>query len=322
MKKTRKEILKSLQQRPLNLCEKEQLRVKRNKAVVEKDRGKDTLLVDVSALAYQLFYNKCGGVHKAEIREIVKASLLEYLLDLCVSFNTAKVVLCWDSRTSEREKRLPTYKAGRLVYKTPSEIEKLVEMKKALSEFRKKIVPMLGWNSFQQKGYESDDLIAFLVRTLQSAKGRRIIVANDGDLFQLLSTNTHYFSVKMQTMIEPHHFVSKFNYRHTEVIAFKALSGCKSDNIKGVPSIGEVTATKFLQGGDKALVTKTEEKINTHLKKVMLNRDLIEIPYAGTKLPKLVPFGLNMTGFVKLCKRMGHVRLLRKKGFYEKFFNG
>lgn len=184
-------------------------------------------------------------------------------------------------------------------YLTPSELEKLLQMKKTVRYFRK-VANKIWGNCFVQKGIESDDLIAIIARSAPETDF--IIVANDGDLFQLIRHNIECFHIGMNTLIGQGDYIRKFGWHPSYVIAMKCISGCTSDHIAGIGKVGIVGVTKFLQGhAEPVLVQRIADRIDIALER----KRLIALPFESTRLPRLQPFTINEKALVRFCKKLG-----------------
>jgi DNA polymerase-1 len=106
--------------------------------------------------------------------------------------------------------------------------------------------------SFGTAGYEADDLLGTLARQA-SARGdvEVVIVTGDSDMFQLIAPRVRVLTFGRQigeTIVYDEAAVMKrYGLQPRQLIDFKSLKGDPSDNVPGVPGIGEKTATKLLQ---------------------------------------------------------------------------
>lgn len=308
--KTVKDVLKELTPCKMILTRKHTKRLNANSSKLSKKIP--LLLVDVSSIAYQVFYRLCAGskCKLNEVGEVIENGVLKTILDLCVHFQSPYVVLLFDSRVSNREKIYPAYKEYRRTRKEdPAELKKKIAMKETLSS----MYPALkerGLNCFKQKGIEADDLIAVLAKGLSFRSQPIIIVANDGDLYQLISPHVSVFNIRMQTLIGPKEFLGEHGYPCERVVAIKCLMGCASDNVKGVPKIGEKRAKDFVLGDTAYLPL-----VLSHKKLLKENLRLVSLPFEGTQIPRFQKFTFDQPAFKKLCNRMGV-----RSSVYEKVF--
>ena len=155
-----------------------------------------------------------------------------------------KVVVAWDSKTSanKRKELYPDYKAGRVKPGDDfyAQIPLLQEMIKAF-----------GWEFVECDNYEADDIIGTLAKQAAAQGTEVIIVSGDKDLTQLATDDvTVYITRKGITDIEkytPAHIEEKYGLTPAQIIDMKGLMGDQSDNIPGVPGVGEKTAIKLLK---------------------------------------------------------------------------
>lgn len=287
-------------------------RLKRNYAILSDNRC-PVLLVDVSSIAYHTFFTQCAGLKATleEVPQIIQIKLLKQILELVQVFTTNKVLLCWDSKKSVRKEMYKQYKAKRHSALDEKEQKKILAMKKALAEFRRKIAPRLNINSLFQKGYESDDLIAVMTNTYKGTAIEFIIVANDADLFQLLRPNVQVLSITMKALIGVREFIARYRCHPRTVVAVKSISGCHSDNVKGIKGIGEKRMEQFLTG---TLALDKRQLILDSWDIIKRNRKLVELPLEGVKLPKLHPCDWNLDGFGWVCGYLGIQNVFAKKG--------
>ena len=162
-----------------------------------------------------------------------------------------KVVVAWDKAHTSTKKRLeiyPEYKAGRV--KPPEDfyvqIPLLVDLIKAL-----------GWGFLECDEYEADDIIGTLAKQADEESGEdgkckweTYIVSSDLDMLQIVDENTKmYRLLKGFSELEELDVAAveaKYGILKEQFLELKALKGDNSDNIPGVPGIGEKGAVKLL----------------------------------------------------------------------------
>ena len=117
----------------------------------------------------------------------------------------------------------------------------------------KKLLGLLGIKIYECEGFEADDILGTLSKQAEEIGIETIIVSGDRDLLQL-ATDTLKIKIPKtkggKTEVEDYYaadVVSKYGVTPKEFIEVKALMGDSSDNIPGVPSIGEKTAVKIIQ---------------------------------------------------------------------------
>lgn len=182
-------------------------------------------------------------------------------------------------RPTERLKKYAAYKGTR--DKTPTEMaEQIPYIKEILAAYN---IPML-----EVEGHEADDIIGTLARQASGAGLETIIVTGDRDTLQLVSpTVSVWLTRRGITDVEIYDEAAvKERYELTplQLIDLKALMGDSSDNIPGVPGIGEKTGIKLLKEANTldALLAhpeaysskKTLERLRTYHDQALLSRDL------------------------------------------------
>jgi len=115
----------------------------------------------------------------------------------------------------------------------------------------REVVEALGIPAFGVEGYEADDVLGTLARQASERGIDVVIVTGDTDTFQLIGPKVRVLTFSRQfgemVLYDETAIQTRYGLRPRQLIDFKALKGDPSDNIPGVPGIGEKTATKLLQ---------------------------------------------------------------------------
>jgi len=242
------------------------------------------LVIDCSYLCYRSLHT-LGDLSQGEKKVGIIFGFLRQILKLSDQFKTNKFVFCWDSRKSYRKLIYPDYKGQRRVDMTEEESENYEIALEQFDEIREKVLPYMGFNNiFHQTGYEADDLIAHIVYRIPDDT---VIVSADKDLFQLLRKD-RFTPVKMwnfNAINDEDRFSGDwFGLKPKDWIKVKAIAGCTSDNIAGLPGVGDLTAAKYVAG---ALKQERLDAIKNRLSKFesgyALNHRLVALPYGGIK---------------------------------------
>ena len=195
-------------------------------------------------------------------------------------------VICFDSGPSTfRRELFPAYKAAR-VY-NPVESGSWLMLKEFLDLAHLPYVT--------QEGVEADDLIADYVRR-KKPDDKITIVSADKDFFQLLNGWVEIMSPNDPEPWTTFRFRSVYKIHPEHYGKVLALAGDSSDNIPGVPRVGDKTAIKLLNkhGNDLDLVLSEESLMAFQRDRVEQNFKLIDLINAGAmieRLPPLVRFG-------------------------------
>ncbi|MFD6419910.1 DNA polymerase I [Streptomyces sp. NPDC060194] len=185
------------------------------------------------------------------------------------------------SRKTWRSKEFPEYKANRS--KTPDEFAGQVEL---IGE----ILDAMHVQRFAIDGFEADDVIATLATQAEAAGFDVLIVTGDRDSFQLITDHVTVLyptkGVSELTRFTPAKVVEKYGLTPAQYPDFAALRGDPSDNLPGIPGVGEKTAAKWINqfGTFAELVERAEEvkgkagqNFRDALESVKLNRVLTEM---------------------------------------------
>lgn len=125
------------------------------------------------------------------------------------------------------------------------------------------VIGALGVSEFGLDGFEADDLIGTLARQANEKNLEVIILTGDRDIMQVINKNTKILMPK-KTLTDvglygEKEFEEKYGFKPIQIIDYKSLAGDASDNIPGVPGIGDVSATKLIkQFGSTENIYKSE----------------------------------------------------------------
>ncbi len=230
-------LLELLEQfkKQVNMTDNSELRTPNS----EQGTRKRIFLVDGNSYLYRAFY---ATPHLSNSRGIPTNAIYAFISMIKKLRNTEVpniLVIVFDSKVpSFREAISKEYKAqrppmpGNLIAQVP---------------YVKGIVEAMGLPVLEKEGYEADDIIGTIVEHLKNHDDMETyIVTSDKDMMQLISpTVCIYDSMKNQIIREPE-VITKLGVKPSLVIDYLALCGDTSDNIPGVPGIGEKTARELL----------------------------------------------------------------------------
>jgi len=214
----------------------------------------------------------------------IVGKFLGRVLQLVKENYTTDLVFCWDSPKSLRKERYSFYKEKRHAKPDPH-IEYLHQAKNELHT----ILPAMGFNAhIEANGYEADDTMCELVRRHPSIDF--IIVANDNDLFQILrySNLKGLFSCRDNKLTTKHDFMSEWGIHPKYWNLYKALGGCTSDEVPGIPGIGKAYAIKFLRGQLPEGSMAYDKIYDDRCKVFVRNFWLVSLPLPGLKKHEFV----------------------------------
>ena len=155
------------------------------------------------------------------------------------------VAVAWDKPKTNIRKRLaiyPEYKAGRKP-PPPDFYEQIPVLHELLDAF--------GWPLYELDDYEADDIMGTLAVQAREKGLETQLITSDLDMLQLVNGHVKVYALKKGLsnieLYSPESFTAKYGIEVNQFLDLKALKGDSSDNIPGVPGIGEKTAIQLLQ---------------------------------------------------------------------------
>nr|WP_232236384.1 DNA polymerase I [Nocardia sp. BMG51109] len=255
------------------------------------------LLLDGHSLAYRAFYALPAENFKTVTGQTTNAvyGFTAMLINLLRDEKPTHVAAAFDvSRQTFRADAYPEYKANRLT--TPDEFRGQVEI-------TQEVLGALGIPVMALEGYEADDIIATLATQAVPEGFRVLIVTGDRDSLQLVNPDVTVLypkkGVSELTRFTPAAVEEKYGLTPAQYPDFAALRGDPSDNLPGIPGVGEKTAAKWVREyGDLATLVdrvdqvkgKVGEALRANLSNVVLNRQLtdlvrdVPLPYTPEQL--------------------------------------
>lgn len=275
------------------------------------------LIFDCSNLCHMAMHTTGILSHNGEDTGVVYG-FLKQILGHAKRYKPENYVFCWDSssRYGLRRKRFSYYKNkdNENNNKSQQEETEFRSMYFQMDSLKKVLLPKLGFkNLFYQEGYEADDLIASTVMSqLPLDKARNVVVSSDDDLLQLLDfCDIYNQNRKEEITVEV--FKQRYGLSKPSLWAeTKALAGCTSDKVPGLPGVGEKTAIQYLNGTLNPS-TKAYAKIVSPSNQKLIDqyRWLVTLPLEGTQTFPVEDFsGMDMQTFKKLCKEYGFNSML------------
>ncbi len=292
---------------------------------------KRLVLIDGKSVFYRGYYamgalsltdgTPTGGVYgfAAIAMEIVK------------KLNPTKVVVAWDSKTSVSKRRAlySEYKAGRI---KPGEdfYTQIPLLEELISD--------LGWSFVEVDDYEADDIIGTFSReadeTLDSnghCEYETYIISSDLDMLQIVDENTFMWRIlKGFTKIEEvsvSEVEAKYGIKKSQFLDLKALKGDSSDNIPGVPGIGEKTAVRLLNEYNdldgiyqniNQITGSTKTKLEAGKNSAYLSKELAKIMFdAPVDLRQIPDFHFDHTKVIAGLKKLEFNSLIRKISIHD-----
>ena len=186
-----------------------------------------------------------------------------------------------------RAQRYDAYKATRKPM--PDEL-------RAQDPIIRELVGLMGLPILELAGYEADDILGTVSARCEREGCEAVLVTGDRDSFQLAGERTTILYTKKgitdTVRVTPAYIAETYGLKPNQLIDVKGLMGDASDNIPGVPGVGEKTALKLIQeyGSLQAVLDRagTEQKGKLR-ERLMEHRDLAELSYALATIDRGAP---------------------------------
>jgi DNA polymerase I len=203
----------------------------------------ELFLLDGNSLAYRAYFALPESIGTSDGRPTNAiyglASMLVKIID---EHRPAGVVVAWDAGMSGREVTYDLYKAQR-----PPRPDLLREQWPNLMP----LVEAFGYTNVKVEGYEADDVIASLARRAQERGIPVMVVSGDRDVYQMVGDGIRVMStsrgITETKVYDREAVIERYGVPPELITDLMGLRGDTSDNIPGVPGIGEKTATQLLQ---------------------------------------------------------------------------
>jgi DNA polymerase-1 len=242
------------------------------------------LLIDGHSMAYRAFFAVPADRFKTSTGQVTNAvfGFTSMLINLLRDEQPTHLAVAFDlSRQTFRSEAYADYKANRSA--TPDDFKGQVALVQD-------VLAVLGIPALTKQGYEADDVIATLT-TQAAAEGFDVLICTgDRDALQLVNDRVTVLyprkGVSDLVRYDPDAVVEKYGLTPVQYPDFAALRGDPSDNLPGIPGVGEKTASKWIKqfGSLGDLVDRVDEvkgkvgdALREHLNSVLLNRQLTEL---------------------------------------------
>lgn len=281
------------------------------------------MLIDGNSIAYRAFFalpllNNEKGIHTNAIYGFTMM-----LMKIMEEEKPSHALVAFDAgKTTFRHKTYQSYKGGR--QKTPPELSEQLP-------FIRELLDAYGIKHYELEDYEADDIIGTLAVQAEHDNFEVIVISGDKDLTQLSTDRTTvYITRKGITDMEvytPSHIADKYGLTPKQIIDMKGLMGDQSDNIPGVPGIGEKTAIKLLKqfnsvenlldSIDSVSGKKLKENLTQYHEQALMSKELAtitkeapisvsikDLPYNGYDVKQIIPLFQELE-FTSLLAKLG-----------------
>ncbi|MHA6260646.1 DNA polymerase I [Sporosarcina sp. CAU 1771] len=282
---------------------------------------KKIVLIDGNSLAYRAFFalpplTNDHGVHTNAVYGFTMM-----LQNILADEKPTHILVAWDAgKTTFRHKTFKEYKGGR--QKTPSELsEQFPYIRKLLTAFN--------ISQYELDEYEADDIIGTLSKDGNKEDAEVVVISGDKDLTQLATKNTTVVITRRgitdTEKYTPEHVMEKYGIEPLQIIDMMGLMGDPSDNIPGVPGVGEKTALKLLKeygsienvykSLDKITAKKLHQNLTENEEKAFMSKELatVEVNAPITiAIDDLDYEGPDTEELINIYKELGFKTLLEK----------
>ena len=254
------------------------------------------LLVDAYGLIYRAFHalppltNSRGQLTNAAY------GFTSILLRTMADVDPERAIVAFDAPgTTYRHERFPAYKAQRP--SMPDELRSQVPIVRDL-------VAALGLPLLEATGYEADDVIGTIATAAERDGWEVHIVSGDLDMLQLVTKKVHLMHTAKggaDAIVEydPERVFARYGLTPEQMVDFKSLKGDSSDNIPGVPGVGEKTASKLIAtfGSLEQLYARLDEVEPVRIRESLAaNRDAAFAGQGLMTIDRDAPLTLPATG--------------------------
>ena len=241
------------------------------------------ILIDGNSIAYRAFFalpllNNDKGVYTNAVY-----GFTTMLMRLLEQEKPTHIMVAFDAgKTTFRHETYKEYKGGR--QKTPPELSEQFPLLRQLLD-------ALQIKHYELENYEADDIIGTLSKRANEKDWEVQVISGDKDMLQLVSENVKVKVTKKGisdvATYTPSSLKEEMEITPEQVIELKALMGDKSDNIPGVPGVGQKTAAKLLkqyetlenlyEHVEEVSGKKLKENLTNHKEDAFMSRELATI---------------------------------------------
>jgi DNA polymerase I len=205
-------------------------------------RESELFLVDGNNLAYRAFFALPEELATTEgFSTNALLGFTNMLFKLLTDYRPRGVAVAWDTRPVHRTEISDTYKADR---------RPMPDLLREQFPYFRPIVEAFGYRNLEFEGWEADDVIATLATRADAAGVKTCVVSTDRDAFQLVSENVCLMmtprGVSDVHVYTPERVELRYGIPPERVPDFIGLKGDSSDQIEGVPGIGDKTAGQLI----------------------------------------------------------------------------
>jgi DNA polymerase-1 len=265
---------------------------------VPPESPKELFLIDGNSLVYRAFFALPESIATSKGQPTNAIfGFASMLVKLLTEYGSKPTIVVWDAGASGRKEVYPEYKGDR-----PSRPDLLREQFPHFTP----LVEAFGYANVSCEGFEADDVIATLARRAREHGTEVMVVTGDRDTFQLVEDGVRVMAtgrgITDTKIYDRQAVVDRYGIPPELIPDFYGLKGDTSDNIPGVPGIGDKTAATLLQefgdletilaSVDKVSGAKRKENLTNHAEDARISKQLAtsirDVPVAEVDFDELL----------------------------------
>ncbi|MFA7573549.1 MAG: DNA polymerase I, partial [Lutispora sp.] len=255
------------------------------------------IIIDGNSLMHRAFYALPPLTNKDGLHTNVIYGFVNMINKLIDGYKPKYMAIAFDRKgPTFRHQEYAEYKAKRL---------KMAEDMAEQIPYLKQVVDAMNIKRLEIEGFEADDIIGTLSKASDKDDIRTFIVTGDRDAFQLINENVHVLMTKKgiseMEEFDREKLMSQYSVSPEQVIELKGLMGDSSDNIPGVPGVGEKTALELIKqfGTVENLLDNTANiKKNKVRENVENNKDMAVLSKRLATIVTDIPLDVHMEDFI------------------------
>ncbi|HEX8204729.1 MAG TPA: 5'-3' exonuclease H3TH domain-containing protein, partial [Solirubrobacteraceae bacterium] len=249
------------------------------------DAPRELFLIDGNSLVYRAFFALPESIATSDGRPTNAIfGFASMLVKLLTDHGQQPTVVVWDAGSSGRREVYPEYKGDR-----PSRPDLLAEQYPHMEP----LVEAFGYTNYRVEGFEADDVIATITKRAKDAGIPVTVVTGDRDAFQLVGEGVKVMAtsrgITETKTYDRQAVIDRYGIAPELIPDFYGLKGDTSDNIPGVPGIGDKTAAQLLQqfgtletvleSIDQISGAKRKENLTNHADDARISKQLATAQY-------------------------------------------
>jgi len=278
--------------------------------------SKTWLVLDVNYLAHRAMHTT-GKLKWAGQATGVTYGLFRDIIQMQEQFGADHIVFCFDHGRGIRKTMLKEYKSEREKKKkkwTPEQVQAYKLLEKEIGLLKEMYLPFVGYeNILYQDGYEADDHIGQFCKTHTNI-GDIVVVTADKDMYQVLREGVIIYNPTSKQVTTMDSFYKDWKLNPKKWTSIKAIAGCATDQVPGIPGVGEKTAAKYLRGE----MTDKDAKANAKIDDWIFNggfdksKELVTLPLDGCDTHTPIEDEIDPKRWKKFCAKLGMKSLIDK----------